>query len=269
MHSFTDQLQSEPISIPGFPLLQEPRNIKLVVAYDGTDFHGWQVQPNVVTIQGVLQNTLKKLCQEEIHIYGSGRTDTGVHARGQVAHFKTASKIPEANLQRALNELLPDSIRIYDCREVEPSFHARYSAKSKQYSYAILSEPVCSPFHRRYVHHVPYELRIEAMVAAARHFLGERDFTSFCDAQEDSPSKVRTVFLSEVSPEGRSGSIVYRIEANGFLHRMVRAIVGTLIEVGRDRLDPESVLPLLEARDRTVAPWTAPPHGLCLEWVKY
>ena len=269
MRSQTEQVQPQPIPFSEIPLTQEPRNIKLVLAYDGTDFHGWQIQPNVATIQGVLQDTLRGLCQEDIHVNGSGRTDAGVHARGQVAHFKTVSKIPTARLQHALNELLPGSIRVYDCREVEFTFHARYSTKSKLYSYAIRAEPICSPFRRRYAFHVPYELDIEAMASAATCFQGEHDFSSFCDAQDDSPSKVRTVLVSEVVTEEENRLVIYRVEANGFLHRMVRALAGTLIEVGRGRLSPGSILGLLQARQRSAAPWTAPPHGLCLERVKY
>jgi tRNA pseudouridine38-40 synthase len=265
----SESLQSEALTFSEFPIAQEPRNIKLVLAYDGTDFHGWQVQPNIATVQGVLQHTLQKLCQEDIVVHGSGRTDAGVHARGQVAHFKTVSKISEANLQHALNQLLPDSIRIYDCREVEPTFNARYSAKSKMYSYNILCQPICSPFRRRYSYHVSFDMNVEKMALAAQCFVGEHDFTSFCDAQDESLSKVRTVFLSEVEKEGRGQLVVCRVEANGFLHRMVRAIVGTLIEVGRGRLEPDALMALLEARNRTAAPWTAPAEGLCLEWVKY
>jgi tRNA pseudouridine38-40 synthase len=250
-------------------MMSELRNVKLVLAYDGTDFHGWQIQRNVRTVQGALQEILCRICQEEIHVYSSGRTDAGVHARGQVAHFKTASKIPPDKLQHALNKILPESIRVCDCREVDQAFHARYSAKSKQYSYSILSDPICSPFRHRYVYHFPYPLSEAAMTMAAQCFLGENDFTSFCDAQDESPSKVRTVFLSELIFEENHRLIVYRVEANGFLHRMVRAIVGTLIEAGRGRLNPDSIPTLLQARERTTAPWTAPAHGLCLEWVKY
>ncbi len=268
MHS-TESIQSDFSPIPEIVAVRQPRNIKMVIAYDGTDFHGWQIQPNVVTVQGILQDTLRKLCQELINLYGSGRTDAGVHARGQVAHFKTLSKIPSANLRHALNELLPGSIRIYDCHEVDETFHARYSAKSKLYSYSILTSPICSPFQRRYAYHLPGPIDIEAMSKAARYYLGEHDFSSFCDAQDDSPSKVRTIFQSEVSKGEADQMVVYRVEANGFLHRMVRAIAGTLIEVGRGRVNALSVESLLEARDRVVAPWTAPAHGLCLEWVKY
>jgi tRNA pseudouridine38-40 synthase len=269
LSSQTESPYSDALPYPLIPLAQEPRNIKLVLAYDGTNFHGWQIQPQVITIQGAIQETLKKLCQEEIHVYGSGRTDAGVHARGQVAHFKTTSIISARQLQHALNELLPDDIRVYECQEVDSKFHARYSAKSKQYSYAILRRPINSPFRRRHVYHVPYELDVEGMSSAARCFLGKHDFTTFCDAQEDSPSKIRTVYLSEVHKEEESQLIVYQVEANGFLHRMVRAMVGALTEVGRGRLAPDAVPALLEARQRTAAPWTAPPQGLCLERVKY
>lgn len=262
-------MNPEVVPFPDMPGVAEPRNIKLVVAYDGSDFHGWQVQPNVITVQGVLQESLKKLCQEEIVVYGSGRTDAGVHARGQVAHFKTASRIPVTNLQRALNELLSESIRIYDCREVDATFHARYSARSKLYSYAVLNQPIGSPFRCRYAYHLPYSLNVEEMGVAARYFIGDHDFTSFCDTQDDSPSKVRTVLLSEVAQEDKGQLIVFRVEANGFLHRMVRAMMGTLLEVGRGRLMSNAIPKLLAAQDRTVAPWTAPPQGLCLEWVKY
>ncbi|MBZ5534396.1 MAG: tRNA pseudouridine(38-40) synthase TruA [Acidobacteriia bacterium] len=269
MQSQTEQMEPQSIPYPEIPFVQELRNIKLVLAYDGTRFHGWQIQPQVLTIQGVLQDTLKTLCQEEIHVFGSGRTDAGVHARGQVAHFKTASKITVPDLQHALNDLLPDDIRVYDCREVDSTFHARHSARSKQYSYSILRRPINSPFRRCYVLHVPYILNVEGMSSAARCFLGEHDFTSFCDAQDESPSKVRTVYISEVHEEGRTQLIVFRVEANGFLHRMVRAMVGALLEVGRGRLAPDAIPTKLEARERISVPWTAPAQGLCLDWVKY
>lgn len=269
MQSPNEQLLSQAAPFPEIPAIQEPRNIKLVLAYDGTDFHGWQIQTNVATVQGVIQETLRRLCQEEINVYGSGRTDAGVHARGQVAHFRTTSKIPAGNLHQALNNLLPESIRVYDCREVDLDFHARYSAKSKLYSYTILARPICSPFRRRYVYHIAYSLDADKMATAALHFRGDHDFSSFCDAQDDSPSKVRSVALSEITWEEKNQLIIYRVEANGFLHRMVRVMVGTLIEVGRGRLAPDSIPKLIEAHDRTAAPWTAPPQGLCLEWVKY
>ena len=279
------------------------RNVRLVVAYDGTDFHGWQRQPNLPTIQECLETTLARLTGEAAHVWGSGRTDAGVHALNQVANFKTSSPIPCENLAKALNNLLPPTIRIKEAREVTESFHARYDVRSKTYRYRILQSPVCSPFLWRFVCHHPFALDHARMAEAARLFEGEHDFTSFAAASGDeepseekevrsqesevrrtakkqgardrlatgegSREKVRTIFSSRLFRRPRTSMLVYEVTGNGFLHHMVRNMVGTLMEVGRGKLPPQDVARILAARDRTLAGPTAPAQGLCLMKVDY
>jgi len=252
------------------------RNIRLIVAYDGTDFFGWQRQPSVPTIQGALETALEKLLAEKVTLYGSGRTDAGVHALNQVANFSTAAAIPCANLAKALNNLLPASVRIKLAEEAAPSFHARYDARAKTYRYRILCAPVASPFIGRYAHHYPYPLDHPRMAAAARLIEGEHDFTSFAASEgpveEPSPhdtGNVRTIFSSQITWRPRTSILAYTVRGSGFLHHMVRNIVGTLIEVGRGKLAPPDVRAILDARDRTRAGPTAPASGLCLVKVEY
>ncbi|HLW79955.1 MAG TPA: tRNA pseudouridine(38-40) synthase TruA [Terriglobia bacterium] len=258
------------------------RNLRLVIAYDGTDFHGWQRQPNLLTVQEVVETALWKLVGEQVSLWGSGRTDAGVHASGQVANFKTASPIPGANLLKALNDLLPQTVRIRDACEAEGSFHARYDAVSKTYRYRILQAPICPPFLARFVDHHPYPLDHRRMDRAARLVEGEHDFTSFAAAGADAAqehsaaqrsgearSMIRTVQSSRLRWRPALSLLVYEIRGNGFLHHMVRNIVGTLVEVGRGKLAPQDMRRILEARDRTLAGPTAPARGLCLAKVDY
>jgi tRNA pseudouridine38-40 synthase len=268
------------------------RNIKLILAYDGTDFAGWQRQPNVRTIQGAVEDGIQRVTGVDSVVYASGRTDAGVHAAAQVAHFRTASPIPCANLQKALNDVLPPGIRVLSAVQAPENFHARYSAKAKHYRYRILLSPVCSPFLARFVFHYPYALDLLAMARAARLFEGEHDFTSLAAGGQDSgvrsqepdsevldsesgvrrneeTAMVRTVFSSHLRHRKRLSLLNYDVRGNGFLHHMVRSMVGTLLEVGRGRLTPKDIPRILGARDRSTAGPTAPAQGLCLMRVEY
>jgi tRNA pseudouridine38-40 synthase len=249
------------------------RNIRLILAYDGTDFHGWQRQPDAPSIQEFLEGALHKLTGAPTPVCGSGRTDAGVHASHQVANFHTASSIPCANFVKALNHLLPPTVRIKAADDVAPNFHARYSARRKTYWYRILTTPVCSPLLWRLVCHHPYYLNRLRMGQAAGLLLGEHDFTSFAaaDAQEDEETKsnVRVIFRSRLLWRPRSSMLLYSVTGSGFLRYMVRNIVGTLIDVGRGRLEPSDIVSILAARDRAQAGPTAPAQGLCLMKVEY
>lgn len=248
------------------------RNLKLVLAYDGSEFSGWQVQPDLVTIQGTLASAIGRLTGEKVLPQGSGRTDAGVHARAQVASFRTSSSIPAANFVKALNDVLPASIRVLEATEAGPDFHARKSARAKTYHYRIYREPICPPFHARYVWHYPYPLNEEAMRAAAAEVVGENDFTSFAavDAEkgkDDETSKVRRVFSSAWQRQG--DELVYEIRGNGFLHHMVRNLVGTFVLVGKGTLDPNDIPRILMSCNRSEAGATAPASGLFLVSVEY
>jgi tRNA pseudouridine38-40 synthase len=239
------------------------RRICIQLAYDGGPFHGWQVQPGLPTIQGLLEEILSGMEGRPVHVAGSGRTDAGVHARAQVAAFSLENPIPLLNLRRAVNRLLPPAIRVLSAREMHPDFHPRFDAISKTYEYRIVRGEVCSPFEWPYVHHHPYPLDEECMVAFARVFEGEHDFTAFAasDTSDYSgKSKVRTVFSSVL--ERGEGRLVYRVRGSGFLKHMVRNIVGTLIEAGRGNLPGPARLP-----ERSGA--TAPAKGLFLLEVEY
>jgi tRNA pseudouridine38-40 synthase len=261
------------LNSPYWVVVDPMRNIRLTLAYDGTDFHGWQRQPAAPTVQGCLEDAIQKLTGTPAPVCGSGRTDAGVHALHQVANFHTASSIPCPNLVSALNDLLPPSVRVKAAEEAESTFHARYAARSKTYRYRILQTPVGSPFLGRFAYYHPYPLDRERMAQAARLLEGEHDFTSFTarDGQndEDTKSMVRVIFRSRLLWRPRTHLLVYQVTANGFLHHMVRNIVGTLLEVGKGKLAPPDVLRILAARDRTQAGPTAPAQGLCLMQVDY
>jgi tRNA pseudouridine38-40 synthase len=256
------------------------RNIKLVLAYDGTDFAGWQVQPDQNTIQGTLAAAIERITGERDLPQGSGRTDAGVHALAQVATFQTKSPIPPANLVIALNDTLPGTIRVLSAEQVDAEFHPRASAKAKTYRYRMFRDVICPPFLARYVYHHPYPLDEAAMTEAAKHIVGEHDFTSFAAADpdrsrriqeangdEDGPSNVRTIFSSEFRREG--AELIYEVRGNGFLHHMVRNLVGTFLLVGKGTLAPADIAPILESRNRSAAGPTAPASGLYLVSVEY
>lgn len=243
------------------------RNIKLTLAYDGTDFAGFQVQPQVRTVQGELSAALSKVLGEEVKVVGAGRTDAGVHARAQVVNFLTAARIPLERLPAALNSCLPRDVTVWQAEEVPAKFHARYSAKSKVYRYLMQVAPYPSPFLRRFSWHLPFPLDVAAMRAAAAELTGEHDFTSFCAAGGAAKSHVRTLKRLAVAEEG--GLVAVEAAADGFLYKMVRNLVGTLVEVGRGALKPEDMGRILAARDRKAAGPTAPPQGLILWQIDY
>jgi tRNA pseudouridine38-40 synthase len=245
------------------------RNLRLQLQYDGTDFHGWQIQPNLPTVQGSLTEAIGSITAEEVHVNGSGRTDAGVHALAQVCNFLTQSKIPPSNLQKALNSVLPPSIRVIKIEEVPEQFHARHDAKAKHYRYRILKDKWCSPFDFRYVHHHPRSLDLERMSRAAELIVGEHDFSAFCDSDSEVESKVRRVISSFFVFDTRRNLIEYNTCANGFLHHMVRNIVGTLLEVGKGSLSVARVETILGSKNRSNSGPTAPAKGLFLMSVSY
>lgn len=243
------------------------RRIRLTVAYDGTQYCGWQVQPNGITIEEVLNRALSRLTGEEIQVIGASRTDSGVHAMGNVAVFDTASRIPADRFAMALNRNLPEDIVVTCSEEVAGDFHPRYRDCSKTYEYRILNARVPDPTRRKTTYFVSYDLDLEAMREASAYFLGEHDFASFCNVRTNVSSTVRTVSDLTIRREG--DEIRIRITGNGFLYNMVRIIVGTLVRVGRGYYRPEQVLEILEAKKRTEAGVTAPPQGLFLMEIRY
>lgn len=248
------------------------RNIRLVMSYDGSEFSGWQVQPDAPTIQGTLASAIGRVTEEKVLPQGSGRTDAGVHALAQVATFATESPIPAPNLVTALNDVLPASIRVLDAAEVQPEFHARKSARGKTYRYRIYRGAICPPFLARYVWHYPYPLDEDAMAAAAAFVVGEHDFTSFAAVdpergRDEEVSNVRTIFSSEWTRQ--ECEFVYTVRGSGFLHHMVRNLVGTFLLVGKGTLKPEDVRTIVMAKNRSAAGATAPASGLYLVKVEY
>ncbi len=269
------------------------RNLRLILSYDGADFAGWQVQPGRSTVQGELASAIGRLSGENVLPQGSGRTDAGVHALAQVASFATASTIPVENWRRALNDILPASIRVLQVIEAAPEFHARKSARAKTYRYRIYRGAICPPFLARYVWHYPYPLEEAVMVAAADVVVGEHDFTSFAAVDPERVERmaaeenvgvgksatthlqttnlqmtnVRTIFSSNWTREG--AELIYTVRGSGFLHHMVRNLVGTFVLVGKGTLSREEFRRILDARDRTAAGPTAPASGLYLVEVEY
>ena len=243
------------------------KRIKLTVAYDGTNYCGWQIQPNGITIEEVLNKKLSKLTGEEIRVIGASRTDSGVHARGNVAVFDTYTTIPPDRLAYALNRRMPEDIVIVKSEEVPADWHPRYCDTVKTYEYHILNTRVPDPIRRRMTYFVSYSLDLENMRRAAGYLLGEHDFASFCNVRTNVEDTVRTVYDLDILENGEELTI--RIRGNGFLYNMVRIIVGTLLRVGRGFYTPEQVKDILEARDRQAAGVTAPPHGLVLVGIEY
>ncbi len=272
------------------------RNLKLILSYDGSEFTGWQVQPDRTTIQGTLASAIGRLTKENVLPQGSGRTDAGVHALAQVATFQTASSIPTENWVKALNDILPASIRVLEVSEEAADFHARKSARAKTYRYRMYRGAICPPFLARYVWHYPFPLDEIVMAQVAAVIIGEHDFTSFAavdpervermaaaenldhgeqvgthggaPARERSQeSNVRTIFSSAWMREG--DDLIYTVRGNGFLHHMVRNLVGTFLLVGKGTLTPEDFGNILAARNRTAAGPTAPANGLYLVDVEY
>lgn len=243
------------------------KRIMLVVAYDGTDYHGWQLQPGVPTIEGELNKALTALLGEEIQVIGASRTDSGVHALCNAAVFDTDTKIPAQKIAYALNQRLPEDIRIQKSKETEPDFHPRHCASRKTYEYRILNREFPLPTKRRYAHFTYVPLDEEKMRQAAGYLKGEHDFMSFCASAAVVETTVRTLYELEVIRDGEE--IILRVCGSGFLYNMVRIIAGTLMEVGRGNIEPEKMQEILQAKDRSAAGPTAPACGLTLvryEW---
>jgi len=243
------------------------RRLKLIVQYDGSEYAGFQRQPGIMTVQQALEEAIGECLRHEVRCLAAGRTDAGVHALGQVVTVDTDVPIPIEAVPVAFTSKLPPSIAVVRATEVDPSFHPRFDARWKRYVYRIVSRPVRSPFLGRYAWSVRWPLSAEPMAAGAEHVRGRHDFRSFCASGADVHSYEREVQELEVATAGDMTEIW--IQADGFLYKMVRIIVGTLVEVGRDRLAPESVAQIIEARDRSRAGKTAPPQGLCLAKVQY
>jgi tRNA pseudouridine38-40 synthase len=249
------------------------RNLKLTVCYDGSEFSGWQVQPDRTTVQGILASAIGRITGENVLPQGSGRTDAGVHALAQVVTFVTESFVPTGNFLKALNDVLPVSVRVLHVEEVDPEFHARHSAKAKTYRYRIYRGGICPPFLARYVWHYPYPLDESAMNQAAALVVGEHDFTSFAAVDPESGqddervSNMRTIFSS--SWKRCDEELIYTVCGSGFLHHMVRNLAGTFLLVGKRTLAPQEIMRILEARNRSAAGATAPASGLYLVNVKY
>ena len=243
------------------------RNLKLTLAYDGTDFHGWQIQPQMRTIQGEVQQALEKLFNHEVAVTGSGRTDAGVHAHGQVANVKTIRTMDAGDVVRGANALLPPEIRVLSVEEVEADFHARRSARSKTYEYHFWRNPIVSPFRSRYAYAFRYPLCEDALDRGTACFVCTHDFTSFCATAIEVEDRTRTIY--EASWDRFETEWIFRIRGNGFLQYMVRTIAGTLLQIGQGRLQPEQVPDIFAARDRRLAGPSLPPHGLHLIEVEY
>jgi len=242
--------------------------VKLVIAYDGTDFHGWQVQPETRTVQGEIESVLSLMTGEHTRLYGAGRTDAGVHALGQVGHFRTESTISREEFFRGLNGLLPDDISILSVEDVSGGFDARRTATARVYRYFVCEGDVPLPFTRRYVWHIRDRLDVERMKRAADHFIGTHDFASFAGAGGDDEVTIRDVQALSIF-RNRGGIIEIYVEANAFLRHMVRNLAGTLVEVGRGKRDPGEMPDVIDAKDRAAAGETAPACGLFLVEVKY
>lgn len=246
------------------------RRIRITVSYDGTAYHGWQVQPGLPTIQGTLEAVLEQIEGAAVNVHGSGRTDAGVHALAQVAAFDLGNPIPAGNLVRAMNRLLPRDIRVLDADETSPEFHPRFQATAKTYEYRILRAPICPPFERLYVYHHPYRLDETRMNEAAAVVEGEHDFTAFAASDEKDAlglSKVRRIYSSRLDRAG--DRLIYRVRGSGFLKHMVRNLVGVLMEVGKGNLTHEEFEARLRPGCSIAAGPSAPPQGLFLLGVEY
>ena len=243
------------------------RNIKLTIKYDGKCYNGWQKQPNKLNIQGEIERAIYNITKEEVNLIGSGRTDAGVHALGQVANFKTNSEIPIEKLPLAINSQLKNSIVIKEAEEVDERFHSRYNAKHKTYRYIINNSKCGTAIYRNLEYSYPFKLDAEKMKQASKYFEGEHDFKAFKSSGTSSKNSVRTIYKAIVKQEGEK--IIIELTGNGFLYNMVRIISGTLLDVGLGKIRAEEIPEIIESKDRQRAGKTLPAHGLYLVEVKY
>jgi len=243
------------------------RRIKIVVEYNGSGYHGWQIQQNAHTVQAEIENAIFAITGEKVRVAGAGRTDAGVHAYGQTAHFDTKAAIPAEKFQYALNAVLPKDIAVISSEAAEPGFHARYSATGKTYQYKILNRKARSPLAENLAWHIPEPLDFDQMKTASSLFTGMHDFSSFCASGHNIKDFTRTITESSWSRE--NGYLVYTIRGSGFLYKMVRTIVGTMVEIGLGKRSPDTVPELLTNKNREMAGITAPPFGLYLVSVDY
>ena len=243
------------------------RNIKLTIEYDGKCYNGWQKQPDKLNIQGEIEKAIYNITQEEVDLIGSGRTDAGVHALGQVANFKTNSALPIEKLDLAINSQLKSSIIIKKAEEVDERFHSRYTAKQKTYRYIINNSKTGTAIYRNLEYCFPVKLNVEKMVEAAKYFEGEHDFKAFKSSGTSGKNSVRTIYKAEVRQDGER--IIIELTGNGFLYNMVRIISGTLLDVGLGKIEPNEIPDIIEKKDRTQAGKTLPAHGLYLVKVQY
>ena len=248
--------------------METKKTFRLTIEYDGRCFCGWQRQASDTTVQGEIEAALKVMTRQDIALIGSGRTDAGVHALGQVASFSCATRLLAEQFFRGLNSLLPESVVVLDCAEAPEGFHARYDVKSKRYRYLILNRPVPTALDRGRVWHIRHPLDLGAMNAAAAHLAGVHDFSAFEGAGSPRSNQVRQIFFSQWTREER-GVLRYEVEADGFLRYMVRNLVGTMVEAGLGRRPPDEIPEILASRDRNMAGPTAPPQGLYLVRVNY
>jgi tRNA pseudouridine38-40 synthase len=243
------------------------RTVKLTIEYDGTLYHGWQIQLGVITIQGVLQDRLARILGHPVCVHGAGRTDAGVHAKGQTAHFRTGNNLTPSVIMRALNALLPDDIAILEAEEMHSSFHAQFDAREKEYRYYLLFQSARSAFHCRYALLAPSTLDLDRMRATLAELEGTHDFFALSTASEEKESTVRTITKAVLTHE--DPFVVITIRGEGFLHKMVRRIVGTLLDVGMGKFSAAQVAQILQTRDKNLAGPSVPPHGLFLMSVRY
>lgn len=243
------------------------RNIKLTIEYDGKDFNGWQKQPNKLNIQGEIERAIYNITKEEVDLIGSGRTDAGVHAFGQIANFKTNSNISIEKMAIAINSQLKNSIVVKKAEEVDERFHSRYNAKRKTYRYVINNTEYGSAIYRNLEYHFPIKLNVEKMQEAAKFFEGEHDFKAFKSSGTSGKNSVRTIYKAEVRTDGER--ILIELTGNGFLYNMVRIISGTLLDVGLGKIEPSEIEDIINSKDRTRAGKTLPAHGLYLVKVNY
>ena len=243
------------------------KRVMLIVAYDGTNYHGWQMQPNAVTIEQILNEKLSELLKEDIQVMGASRTDAGVHAEGNVAVFDTNTSIPGEKISYALNHLLPEDIVIQESFEVEPDFHPRKCDSIKTYQYRILNRNFNLPVKGRNAYHFYRKLDLDKMREAAAYFVGKHDFKNFCSSHTQAKSTIRIIYSFDIEEEDEE--IVLTVSGNGFLYNMVRMLTGTLLDVGMGRMSPDKIPELLAAKERVHSPNTAPARGLTLLDIEY